>query len=126
MPISAPHQVTMAGRVLRPTPSSTEDLRPWQVQLTETLSQLHQECFEKRMALTKTVQEFPALYGSNAVDEIAFASQNAWNLNSDEAHIRAQELLAASPGDFSGTRLTCIQSWPFADESLWRGQSDNK
>ena len=78
------------------------------------------------MALTKTIQEFPALYGSDVVDEIAFASQIAWNLNSEEAHTRAQELLAASPGDYSGTRLTCILSWSFADESLWRGLTDNK
>ena len=54
---------TMAGRALRPTPLTTGDLSPWQLTLIDKLSQLHSECFEKRTALTKTIQEFPALQG---------------------------------------------------------------
>ena len=67
----------MASRVLKPTPSCTEDLQPWQLTLADKLSQLHQECFEKRKALTKTIQEFPALRGVDAVNEIAFAARVA-------------------------------------------------
>ena len=53
----------MTRRALRPTPSCTDDLQDWQLILTEKLSILHAECFEKRTALTRTVQEFPALHG---------------------------------------------------------------
>ena len=116
----------MAGRTLRATPSSTEDLHPWQVTLLEKLSALHSECFQRRMALTKTIQEFPALRGTDALDEIAYAARCAWNLSPAEAHDRAQQLLEPGPPEFTGTKDTCILSWSFADESLWRGLSDNK
>jgi hypothetical protein len=43
-----------------------------------------------------------------------------------KAHVRAQQVLAAGPPDFTGTRPVCILSWSFEDESLWRGLSDNK
>ena len=68
---------TMAGRALRPTPSTTEDLSPWQLSLIDKLSQLHSECYEKRTALTKIIQEFPALQGVAALEEITLAAQNA-------------------------------------------------
>ena len=63
---------------------------------------LHQEAFEKRIALTKTIQDFPALAGIDAVNEIAYAAQVAWNLSSDDAYVRAKAILAAGPADFTG------------------------
>ena len=116
----------MPGRALRCTPSTTDDLSPWQLVLSEKLSQLHQECFEKHTALTQTIQQFPALLGPDAVSEITYAAQVAWNLSLDEAHDRAQSILAPGPHHFVGARMTCILSWSFVDESLWRGLSDNK
>ena len=70
----------MAGRALRPTPSTTGDLSPWQLTLIDKLSQLHSECFEKRTALTKIIQEFPALQGVAALEEITHAVQIGWNV----------------------------------------------
>ena len=64
--------------------------------------------------------------GDAAVAEISYASQIAWNLNPEDAFERAQSILAAGPPDFVGTRTTCILSWSFDNESLWRGLSDNK
>ena len=116
----------MAGRVLQAHPSSTEELQDWQHLLIDKLSHLHAECFEKRKALTKVIQDFPTLLGTDAVDEIAYAAQIAWDLNSDEAHQRATLLLAPGPPDFTGIKDICILSWSFIDESLWRGLSDNK
>ncbi len=116
----------MAGRVLKPTPSKTEDLQEWQLVLTEKLSLLHAECFEKRMALTKTIQDFPPLEGAAALDEVAYAARVAWDLSVEKAHEKAAEILAAGPPAFEGSRPTCPLSWSFRDESLWRGMSDNK
>ena len=116
----------MAGRALKPHPSSTDDLQDWQLILTEKLSKLHAECFEKRRALTRTIQKFPALQGADAMDEIAYAAQVAWNLGLEDAHERAKLILAAGPPEFLGTKDICILSWSFVDESLWRGLSDNK
>ena len=116
----------MAGRVLKPTPSCTEDLQPWQLTLADKLSQLHQECFEKRKALTKTIQEFPALQGVDALNEIAFAARVAWNLTPETALNKGKDILAPGPPDFVGVKNTCILNWSFADDSLWRGLSDNK
>ena len=98
----------MAGRMLRPTPSCTDDLRPWQLSLVDKLSQLHQECFEKRKALTKTIQEFPAFQGVDALNEIAFAARVAWNLTPELALNQAKDILAAGPPDFVGTRNTWL------------------
>ena len=97
----------MAGRALRPTPSTTGDLSPWQLTLIDKLSQLHSECFEKRTALTRIIQEFPALQGVAALEEITHAVQIGWNVPLDEATERAREIL--QPGDprFEGSRTTC-------------------
>ena len=58
--------------------------------------------------------------------EITYATQVAYDLTYDEAHVRAQKILEAAPPDFTGTQPVCILSWSFEDESLWRGLSDNK
>ena len=58
--------------------------------------------------------------------EITYATQVAYDLTYDEADVRAQKILERGPPDFTGTRPVCILSWPFEDESLWRGLSDNK
>ena len=50
----------MATRALRPTPSHTEDLQPWQTQLTQKLLQLHQECHQKHQVLTRTIHGVPS------------------------------------------------------------------
>ena len=116
----------MAGRALRPTPSTTGDLQPWQITLGEKLGQLHQECFEKRTSLTQTIQQLPAMFGDNAVSEMAYAARVAWNLTPDAAYEKAREILAPGVAIFEGTLFTCPLSWSYADESLWRGLSDNK
>ena len=116
----------MANRVLRARPSTTDDLHPWQTTLIEKLSQLHRECFEQRTALTYIIQGLPHPKGIDALAEITYAAQIAYDLTYDEAHVRAQEILAAGPPDFTGTRPVCILSWSFEDESLWRGLSDNR
>ena len=116
----------MARRALRPTPSTTEDLSPWQLTLSENMSQLHQECFEKRTALTEIIQEFPALQGVAALEEITYAVQIGWNVSLDIASERARVILQPGDPNFEGTRTTCPLSWSYADESLWRGLSDNK
>ena len=97
----------MASRALHATLSTTEDLSPWQLTLAEKINQLHSECFEKRTPLTKTIQEFPALQGVAALDEIAYAVQIGWNEPLDIATERAKEIL--QPGDprFEGSRTTC-------------------
>ena len=64
--------------------------------------------------------------GVAAVDNIAYACQVAWNLDADQAHARARDILKPGPPSFQGTWHTCPLSWSFADESLWRGMSDNK
>jgi hypothetical protein len=115
----------MANRALRATPSTTEDLQPWQMTLSEKLSQLHRECFEKRTALTDIIQKLLHPRGIDAVAEIAYAAQVAYDLTYDEAHVQAQQILEAGPPDFTGARNVCILSWSVEDESLWRGLSDN-
>ena len=97
----------MAGRALRPTPSTTGDLPPWQLTLIGKLSQLHSECFEKRTALTKIIQEFPAPQGVAALDEIAHAVQIGWNVPLDIASERAKVILQPGDPNFEGTRTTC-------------------
>ena len=87
----------MAGRALRPFPSTTDDLSAWQSTLIETFSKLHSECCEKHTALTRIIQEFPALQGVEALDEITYAVQIGWNVPLDIASERAQEIL--QPGD---------------------------
>jgi len=116
----------MANRILRARPSSTDDLRPWQTTLTEKLSQLHKECFEKRKSITRTIQGLPHPRGIDAVAEITYAAQVAYDLTSDEAHVRAQKFREGGPPASTRTRLVCILSWSFEDESLWRGLSVNK
>ena len=116
----------MANRVLRARPSTTDDLHPWQTTLIEKLSQLHRECFEQRTALTYIIQGLPHPKGIDALAEITYAAQIAYKLTYDEAHVRAQKILAARPPDFTGTRPVCILSWSFEDKSLWRGLRDNK
>ena len=116
----------MAGRALRARPSHADDLKPWQTQLTQKLLLLHQECHEKHQVLTRTIQGFLPPQGDAALAEISYAAQIAWNLNPEGALERAKSILAAGPADFIGTRTTCILSWSFDDESLWRGLSDNK
>ena len=98
---------TMAGRALRPTPSTTGDLSPWQLTLIDKLSQLHSECFEKRTALTKIIQEFPALQGVAALEEITHAVQIGWNVPLDIASERAKVILQPGDPNFEGTRTTC-------------------
>ena len=116
----------MANRILRARPSTTDDLRPWQTNLTEKLSQLHKECFDKRKSLTRTNQGLPHPSGIDAVAEITYATQVAYDLNYDEAHVRVQKIHEAGPPDFTRTRPVWILSWSFEDESLWRGLRDNK
>ena len=115
----------MANRILRARPSSTDDLRPWQTTLTEKLSQLHKECFEKCRPITRTIQGLPHPRGIDAVAEITYAAQVAYALTYDEAHARAQTILEGGPPYFTGARPACIISWSFEDESLWRGLSDS-
>ena len=79
----------MANRVLRARPSTTDDLHPWQTTLIEKLSQLHRECFEQRTALTYIIQGLPHPKGIDALAEITYAAQIAYNLTYDEAHVRA-------------------------------------
>ena len=95
----------MARRALRPNPSCTDDLQDWQHILTEKLSRLHAECFEKRMALTRTIQEFPALQGDDALSVIAEAARVAWGLSQDDAHERATSILAAGTSEFEGSKM---------------------
>ena len=116
----------MAGRVLKPTPSTTGDLCQWQLTLLDKLSALHSECFEKRTALTKIIQEFPKPEGVAALEEIAYAAQYAYNVPPEIAAQKAQEILQPGDPTFEGTMTTCPLSWSYADESLWRGMSDNK
>ena len=97
----------MAGRALRPTPSTTGDLPPWQLTLIDKLSQLHSECYEKRTALTKIIQEFPALQGVAALEEITYAVQIGWNVVADIAAERAKEILQPGDPNFEGARTTC-------------------
>ena len=63
------------------------------------MSQLHNECFENRAALTKIIQEFPALQGVAALGEITHAVQIGWNVPLDIASERAQVIL--QPGTLS-------------------------
>ena len=85
----------------------TGDLSPWQLTLIEKLSQLHSECFEKRTALTKIIQEFPVLQGDAALEEITHAVQSGWNVPLDIASERAKEILQPGDPNFQGTRTTC-------------------
>ena len=48
--------------------------------MIDNLPQLHSECFEKRTALTKIIQEFPALQGVAALEEITHAVHIGWNV----------------------------------------------
>ena len=96
----------MAGRALRLTPSTTGDLSPWQLTFIDNLSQLHSECFENRTALTHIIQEFPALQGVAALDEITYAVQIGWNVGADIAAERAKEILQPGEPNFQGTRPT--------------------
>ena len=96
-----------AGRLLRPTPSTTGDLSPWQLTLIDKLSQLHSECFEKRTARTKIIQEFPALQGGAALEEITHAVQIGWNVPLGIASERAKVILQPGDPNFQGTRTTC-------------------
>ena len=102
-------QPKQASAVIQSSPP-----RPWQLTLAEKLSQLHSECYEKPTSLTKTIQEFPALQGVAALDEIAYAVQIGWNVPLDIATERAREIL--QPGDprFEGSRTTCPLSWSYA------------
>ena len=77
-------------------------------------------------SLTRAIQGLPHPRGIDAVADITNATQVAYDLTYDEAHVRAQKILEGGPPDFTGTRPLCILSWPFEDESLWRGLSDNK
>ena len=97
----------MAGRALRPTPSTTGDLSPWQLTLIDKLSQLHSECFEKRTVLTKTIQELPVLQGVAALEEITYAVQIGWNVDLDVASAKAQEILQPGDPNFQGIKNTC-------------------
>ena len=94
----------MANRTLRARPSTTDDLRPGQTTLTEKLSQLHKECFEKRKSFARTIQGLPHPRGIEAVAGITYAAQVAYDLTYDEAHVRAQKILERGPPDFTGTR----------------------
>ena len=50
-----------------------------------------------------------------------------WNVPLDIASERAKVILQPGDPNFEGTRTTCPPlSWSYADESLWRGLSDNK
>ena len=97
----------MAGRVLRPTPSTTGDLSQWQLTLLDKLSDLHSECFEKRTALTKVIQDFPAPVGADALNEIAYAAQYAYNVPLDIATEKAREILQPGGPTFEGPMTTC-------------------
>ena len=79
----------------------------------------------KRTALIYIIQGLPHPKGIDALAEITYATQVAYDLTYDEAHVRAQKILAAGPPYFTGPRPVCILSWSFEDESLWRGLSDN-
>ena len=94
---------------MRPTPSTTEDLSPWQLTLIDKLSRLHSECFEKRTALTKIIQEFLVLQGVAALEEITHAVQIGWNVPPGIAGQRAKEILQPGGPNFEGTRTTCPQ-----------------
>ena len=87
----------MANRVLRARPSTTDDVHPWQTTLVEKLSQLHRACFENRTALTFTIQGLPHPKGIDALAETTYAAQIAYDLTYDEAHARAQTILAPRP-----------------------------
>ena len=94
----------MANRVLRARPCSTADLHPWKATLVEKVSQLHRACFEKRTALTYTIQGLPHPKGIDALAEITYATQIGYGLTYEEAHVRAQKILAARRLDFTETR----------------------
>ena len=119
-------QAARGGRTLRPTPSNTDDLAPWQVSLSGKLRELHQEAFESRKVLTHFVQQMPSPRGEKAMEEVALALQIAYNINSEQAEARARALMRPGPPHFTGMRDTCILMWSFEDGSLWRGLSDNK
>ena len=97
----------MAGRVLKATPSTTGDLTTWQLSQCDKLSQMHSECFDKRIALTRTIQDFPALHGAAALDEIANAARIAWNEPFDKASERAKVILQPGDPNVEGTMTTC-------------------
>jgi hypothetical protein len=86
----------MANRIVRAWPSTTDDLRPWQTTLTEKLSQLHKACFAPRKSLTRTIQGLPHPRGIDAMAEITCATQVAYDLTYDEAHVRAQTILGGA------------------------------
>ena len=81
----------------------------WQSTLIEKFSQLHSECFENHTALARIIQEFPALQGVEALDEITYAVQIGWNVPPDIAGQRAKEILQPGEPNFEGTRTTCPQ-----------------
>ena len=98
------------ARVLRAAPSNSEQLSPWQLKISETLSQLHQETFEKRKALTHLIQEFPKPRGEEAVADTALAMQIAYSYSPEEAESKARAYLMPDSPDFAGSRDTCILS----------------
>ena len=60
------------------------------------------------------------------MEEISYAAQIAWDLDPEAAKTKAEDILKAGPAVFTGMRTTCILSWSFDEESLWRGLTDNK
>ncbi len=113
-------------RILRATPSNTDDLACWQKVLAEKLIKLNQETFEKRASLTQFIQGLDSPKGEEAVKEATFAMQVAYNLGPDDAEAKARQVLQPGSPNFTGSRETCIMCWNFEDKSLWRGLSDNK
>ena len=90
-------------------------MQPWQLALTADLAKLHQEAFEKRIALTRTIMDFPKPTGEEAITEVSYALRVAYNISEGDAMERAKQILKSGDADFTGSCDTCILSWSFEE-----------
>ncbi len=108
-------------RTLRPTPSSSEELHPFQKTLLNKLDELVEECQGKRESILAIAQQYQKERRGNMdglLDEVGtvFAVDN--QLTDREVSMKIDEVLAPLEGKTIGLRNTSVLSWSYDDTSM--------
>ncbi len=126
-----PFAVSMPPRrQLRPTPSSSEELHAFQKMLMRKLDDLAATCQSKRESMLALAQEYQRSKQHNiegVLDDIGKVLSAVDELTDAELSSKVEASLPVFMGKKTlGLRPTCVMSWSYDDDSMWRGPPENR
>ncbi len=120
----------MVRRVLKATPSNTDEVHPFLKSLHADLHKMAEELAEQRTSFLAVAQTYQreVQNTAQALNHTALLYSKATGCTEDEANKKAESILAGESGEpkFVGIRDTAVPQWSYADDSMWRGTPDNR